>query len=169
MTRTTGELQEARTHSMRRGGMFPGSVGLMALTLLGLGFGVGLGDAGFAATAENTGARRARDVGFAVVTSGETPESVRAYDRTRPVPERTLRAVGAAGTGHECVETTSTSVPNKLLMLRAMHLGSSCGMGTPCSATKLYARDNNGKGALSIVSSRNRSTGGRYDDRNSIR
>ena len=167
MTRTRQELREATTRSTRRGGMLRGKARLVALTLLGLG--IGLGNGGFAASPGNAGAHLARNAGLVTTTPDETAERVRAVDRTRPVPDRTLQAIGATGTRHECAGTTPTSAPNKVLVLRAMHVGSACGMGAPCSATKLYAPDNNRKSALSIVSSRNRATGGRYDDRTAKR
>ena len=162
MIRTIRELRKARTHSIRRGGTFRGSARLAALTLLGLG--IGLGNGGFAA-AGNADAHLAPDAGLVMVTPRETAESA----RPRLVAGRPFPAVGIVGEGRGCARRTSTSAPDKVLVLRAMHAGSACGMGPTCSATKLYATDNNRKSALSIVSPRNRTTGGRYDDRTAKR
>ena len=145
MFKTTRELRKATTHSIRRGGTFRGSARLAALTLLGLGLGIGNG--GFAAAAGNAGAHLAPDAGLVVVSPGETAESVQA----RLVTGRPLPAVDIVGEGRGCARKTSTSAPSKLLVLRAMHIGSICGTGPPCPATKLYATDNNRKSALSTL------------------
>ena len=166
MTRTTQELREAGTRSMRRGRMFREGARLAALTLLGLG--LGLGDGGFTTAAEYAGAHPARDGGLLMATAGEAAESVRTIDRARLVPERTLKAVGVVGERRGCAGTSSTAEPNKVLLLRAIHLGSVCGMERPCSATKLYVSDNNRKSAFSIFSPRDRATGGRHVDRKSM-
>ena len=163
MTRTTQELREARTRSIRCGGMLRGSARLAALTLLGLG--LGLGNGGFAAAAGNAGAHLARDAGLVMATPDETAESVQAP----LVTGRSLPAVDAVREGRGCARRTSTSTPNKVLLLRAIHVGSICGMGPSCSATNLYATDNNRKSAISNFLPRNRATGGRYDDRTAKR
>lgn len=163
MIRTIRELRRARTHSTRRGGTFRRSARLAALTLLGLG--IGLGNGGFAAAAGNAGAHLAPDAGLAMVTPGETAESVQA----RLVAGRPFPAAGIVGEGRGCATRTSTSAPDKVLVLRAMHTGSVCGMGPTCPATKLYATDNNRKGTSPIFSPRNRTTGDRYHDRTAKR
>ena len=162
MIRTIRELRKARTHSIRRGGTFRGSARLAALTLLGLG--IGLGNGGFAA-AGSAGAHLAPHAGLAMVTPRETAGSVQA----RLVAGRPHPAVGIVGEGRGCATKTSTSAPNKVLVLRAMHTGSLCGTGPTCSATKLYATDNNRKGTFHIFSPRNRTTGDRYHDRTAKR
>ena len=162
MIRITGKLRRARTHSTRHGGTFRRSARLAALTLLGLG--IGLGNGGFAA-AGNAGAHLAPDAGLAMVTSSETAESVQA----RLVAGRPFPAAGIVGEGRGCTRKASTSDPDKVLVLRAMHTGSVCGTGPTCSATKLYATDNDRKGTSPIFSPRNRTNGGRYHDRTAKR
>lgn len=173
MTRTMQELREARTRSTRRGGMFRGSPRLAALTLLGLGIGIGigigLGSGGVAATADHAGAHLPRDAGLVMATPGETEEGIPAIGPARLVPNRPHQTTDIAREGRGCAGTTPAPAPNKVLLLRAIHVGSICGMGPSCPATKLYAADNNRKSALSIVSPRNRTTGGRYDDRKANR
>ena len=162
MIRTIRELRRARTHSTRRGGTFRRSARLAALTLLGLG--IGLGNGGFAA-AGNAGAHLAPGAGLVMVTPRETAERV----QPRLAAGRPHPAAGIVGEGRGCARKASTSAPNKVLVLRAMHTGSACGMGPTCSATKLYATDNKRKSALSTFSPRNRTTGGRDHDRTAKR
>ena len=167
MTRTMQKLQEAGTRSIRRIGTFRGSARLAALTLLGLG--IGLGNGGVAAAADNAGAHLARDAGLVMATPGETAEGLPAVGRARPVPGRTRQSVDIARERRECAGTTPAPAPNKVLLLRAMHIGSACGMGPPCPATKLHVPDNNRKGTSPIFSPRNRPAGGRCDDRKANR
>ena len=161
MTRTIPELRRTGAHSVRRGGTHRGSARLAALTLLGLG----LGHGGFAAAAGNAGAHLAPDAGLVMVTPGETAESVEA----RLVADRAHPAAGIVGEGRGCAGRTSTSAANEILVLRAMHTGSLCGAGPPCSATKLYATENNRKETFPIFSPRSRTTGDRHHDRTAKR
>jgi hypothetical protein len=137
----------------------------VALTLLALGIGGG----GFATAAETASLNHGRDGGFLMATAGETIESVRATEPRRLVAGRAVRARGASEERRGRTGPGSTSPVDKVLLLRAVHFGYMCPIERPCSATKLYVPDTIRKNALSIVSSRNRATGGRYDDGNAIR